>query len=170
MLIDEGFLTRKRYIYGVAGVLSITEKARRELNIILPVTEPRLDQIYHDITVTDTALYIMHRFKVSADAIETEKQMRNKDGFTQRKHMSDFIFRRNGATCCVEVELNTKSRDRFMNNIKQNYMDYDAQRWIVPQNKVKIRTMISDAQKTYPNIKIIDMEVVDDYIRQAGDK
>ena len=33
LLIDEGYLIRKRYIYGVAGLLSITEKARREFNI-----------------------------------------------------------------------------------------------------------------------------------------
>lgn len=171
LLIDEGFLTRRRYIYGVAGLLGITEKARREFNITLPVSEPRLDQIYHDIAVTDTALYIMYRGKVTADRIVTEKELRNRDGFTTRKHMADFIFTYGkNRTCCVEVELNTKAKARFMDNIKQNYLTYDYQQWIVPQDKVKIRTMIQDAQTQYPNIRIIDMEVINDYIEKARPK
>lgn len=171
LLIDEGFLTRRRYIYGVAGLLGITEKARREFNIALPVSEPRLDQIYHDIAVTDTALYIMYRGKVSARNIVTEKELKNRDGFTTRKHMVDFIFYYGkNHTCCVEVELSAKSRERFMNNIKQNYMAYDYQQWVVPRDKVKIRTMIQDAQNQYPNIRIIDMEVINDYINKARGK
>lgn len=171
LLIDEGYLIRKRYIYGVAGLLSITEKARREFSLLLPVSEPRLDQIYHDIAVTDTALYIMYAYNVSRENIITEKELRNRDGFTTRKHMVDFIFHYNGNnTCCVEVELNAKSKERFLSNVRQNYLDYNYQQWVVPQSKVKIRTMIQDALTMYPNMQIIDMEVIDDYIRQARGK
>ena len=171
LLIDAGLLSRKRYIYGVAGLLGITEKARKELNIPLPVTEPRLDQIYHDIAVTDTALYISSTYGIPLNSIISEKEMRNKEGFVSRKHMADFMFYYNGdMTCCVEVELNTKSKQRFFGNVKQNYTEYNYQYWAVPHGKVKIRTMLADAQTMYPNIGIIDMEVVNDFIRKAGGK
>lgn len=170
VLIDEGYLTRQRYIYGVAGLLAITEKARVDFDIGLPVSEPRLDQIIHDIAVTDTVIYMTNVFNIPLHNIVSEKEMRNKDGFTTRAHKADFIINQGKRTFCVEVELSTKSKNRLMNNIKQNYMSYSGQIWTVPQGKIKIRDILTEANKIYSNIKIIDMEVIDDYIRQTRGK
>lgn len=170
VLIDEGYLTRRRYIYGVAGLLSITEKARRDFDIELPVSEPRLDQIIHDIAVTDTVIYMTNVYKIPLNIIVSEKELRTQDGFTARTHKADFIINHKKHTFCVEVELSTKSKDRLMNNVRQNYMTYSGQIWTVPQGKVKIRDILEEASEIYPNIKIIDMEVIDDFIRRTARK
>lgn len=109
---------------------------------------------------------MMNVYKVPLHSIVSEKELRSKDGFTARTHKADFIINQGKRTFCVEVELSTKSKDRLMNNIKQNYMAYSGQIWTVPQGKVKIRDILAEASELYSNIRIIDMEVIDDYIRQ----
>ena len=164
-LIDGGYLMRKRYIYGVAGILSITPKAQRDFDIYLPIGEQRLDQIEHDIAVVDTVIYMIHKYKIPPELILSEKQLRHEHGFAKRKHMPDFTFTRKEKTYCVEVELSMKAKDRLQKIIKDNYLAYDYQRWVVPQSKIIIRRVLETNSKAYTNIGVIDMEVVNEYIQ-----
>jgi hypothetical protein len=163
-LIDNGYLERRRYIYGVAGLLNITNRAKKTFDIPLPIIEPRLDQIEHDIAVVDAAIYFIKKMGVSQAAIQSERELRHIQGFINRNHLSDFVFTKEEQTYCVEVELHQKARDRLEKNLRQNFMTYDVQLWLIPRGKVKIRRMVEDFSGKYPNVEVMDLEVVREFI------
>lgn len=166
-LIDNEYISRKRYIYGVSGILSITNKAKKEFDIKLPIGEIRIEQITHDIAVLDTAIYLMKTKNIERNDIISEKQIRNSLGFVQRQHLPDFVYNINDDKYCVEIELSQKSKTRLEKNIEQNYINYDYQAWIVPETKVKIIEILSDNSNKYSNIEIIKLEVINEFIKNC---
>jgi hypothetical protein len=70
------------------------------------------------------------------------------------------IFKADGITTCVEIELSVKDRSRFEKNLQDNFMTYDKQIWVVPKTGYKIRQYLSDYKDTYPNIEILDLEEI----------
>ncbi len=163
-LIGAEYLERKRYLYGISGIYSITQKAKKQFNISLPISEIRLDQIEHDVAVTDTIIYFMKDKDISKANIITEKQLRNEQGFTIRTHLPDFVYKEDGKTYCIEVELSLKAKERFEKIIKQNFMTYDIQYWIVPNSKIKIREILKNNSSKYTNIELLELESIQDYI------
>ena len=170
LLIENGYMTRNRVIYGVAGIYNITAKAKKELDIPLPISKQRLDQIAHDIAVIDTAIYLIQAGETTLAQIQTEKELRHKQGFSNRGHEPDFIYTKGGQTICVEAELSLKAKDRLMKNLKNNYLKYDVQKWVIPEHKQAIYEIVSKAGVEYPNIEIVSLETVRSAIKEgAGD-
>ena len=159
-LINAGLLSRKRIIYGVPGIYSLTASGRKLIAVPDRAEQIRIDQISHDIAVLDTAIYFNRKFGIAFSDMLTEKQLHKKDGFGVRKHRPDFVFTKDGNLFCVEVELNMKSKDRFSKNILSNFTDYYIQIWVVPDKYTNIASFLSVMKADYPNIKIIELSEV----------
>ena len=83
-----------------------------------------------------------------------------------RNHRPDFIFAKDSKTYCVEVELSLKSKDRLERNIKENFLAYDVQIWVVGEGVPKVNKILEDNKIQYPNIEIVDMEGVKKYVSE----
>jgi len=160
-LIEAGFLERKRILYGVAGIYSVTAKARAIANLPVRSEKFRVEQIPHDIAVLDTAIYF-HRVKgVPFGDMVTEKQLHSMDGFGVRKHRPDFVINREGKTYCIEIELSLKAKARLEAIIQDNFMKYDTQIWVVPDKTCKIAQILKDNQLKYKHhIYMMELEEV----------
>ena len=130
----------------------LTRKAKKLISANPRQEKIREDQVIHDIAVLDIAVHFMKYLGVTD--IKTEKQLHQEDEFTRRVHHPDFIFTDGQKTYCVEVELSLKSRARFEQNIKSNFMKYDVQTWITDNNK--IIKLLKGYKRQYPNIKVIN--------------
>ncbi len=62
--------------------------------------------------------------------------------------------------------MTQKSKTRLFNIIKDNFMDYDNQIWIVPESQSVIYRILKDNQKFYTNIQIIPLKEITDYFNQ----
>ena len=160
-LKEAGFLERKRVLYGVAGIYSLTHQARVIANLPMRSEKIRVEQIPHDIAVLDTAIYF-HRAKgIDFSDMTTEKQLHSLDGFGVRKHRPDFVFHRGEKKYCVEVELSLKAKTRMETIIQDNFMQYDYQIWIVPDKACKIYQILKDNQAQYTNhIHVLELQEV----------
>lgn len=164
ILIEAEYLKRKKYLYGVPSIYFVTPKGKKLIQSNARPEKVKIEQIVHDMTVMDTAIYFMHKESLSLNDITTEKQLHQLDGFGLRKHRPDFIYTKNNETNCVEVELSLKSKPRFESIIKDNFLDYDTQFWIVPDTQSKIKQILADNQMIYANTEIINLEEVKKYV------
>ena len=165
LLQEAGYIVRKKVIYGVAGIYFMTHRGKILIGANKRPNKIRLDNVNHDITVLDTAIYFYQKYKIDLTSIVTEKQLHIIDGFGVRKHHPDFVFEQNQEKYCVEVEQSQKSKQRLEANIKDNYANYDWQIWVIPASALKIRRNVEAYSTTYSNIKIIDLEGVQDHVR-----
>ena len=159
-LIKAGYLERKKILYGVPGIYSLTHKAKALASLPVRSEKIRVEQIPHDIAVLDTAIYFHKMKSVSYEDMTTEKQLHSMDGFGVRKHRPDFIINRNEKSYCVEVELSLKAKARLEAIIQANFMDYDHQIWIVPDKACKIYQILKGNQSNYTNIHILELQEV----------
>lgn len=164
ILIEAEYLERKKYLYGVPSIYFVTPKGKKLIQSNARPEKVKIEQIVHDMTVLDTAIYFMHKENLSLNDITTEKQLHQLDGFGMRKHRPDFIYTKNNETNCVEVEMSLKSKPRFESIIKDNFLDYDTQFWIVPDTQSKIKQILADNQMIYANTEIINLEEVKKYV------
>ncbi len=162
-LLNAGFIKREKILYGVPYIYSLTSTGKALIGVSTSNEHIRIEQITHDILVADTAVFFNRKYSLPYSDIITEKQLHRQDGFSNRKHQSDFIFNHNNKTFCVEIELTLKSKDRFKKNIIDNFNNYDYQIWIVPDLHTKIYTFLSDMSMNYPNIKIIEAKEIKTY-------
>lgn len=156
-LIDLGVLSRRKILYGIPSIYSLTPSGKSLIGITDKSENIRVEQITHDIAVLDTAIYFHSKYGVAFSSMVTEKQLHKQDGFGVRRHRPDFVFDFKDKKYCVEVELNLKSRGRFSKNIVSDFMDYDGQFWIVPDMKSKIAEFLFQMKETYPHIKMIEL-------------
>lgn len=166
LLIEAEYLERRKYLYGVPSIYFVTSKGKKLIQSNARLEKVKVEQIVHDMTVLDSAIYFMQKENLSLQDITTEKQLHQSDGFGMRKHRPDFIFTKNDETTCVEVEMTQKSKTRLFNIIKDNFMDYDNQIWIVPESQSVIYRILKDNQKFYTNIQIIPLKEITDYFNQ----
>jgi len=159
-LIQAGYIERKKVLYGVPSIYSLTNKAKLLASLPMRSEKIRVEQIPHDIAVLDTAIYFHKVKSVLFEDMITEKQLHSLDGFGVRKHRPDFIITRNGKTFCVEVELSLKAKARLEAIIQDNFMQYDYQVWIVPDKVCKIYQILEDSQSKYTNIRILELQEV----------
>ncbi|MCM1508777.1 MAG: hypothetical protein NC177_16845 [Ruminococcus flavefaciens] len=162
-LIIAEILRRQKIFYGFPSIISLTAKGKLLIGLPNKKEHIRVEQIGHDMSVADTAIYFNRKYKISFSDMTTEKQLHKKDGFGLRKHRPDFIFTAKDKTFCVEVELTLKSKDRFAKNIVSNFTDYDGQFWIVSDRNSKIAQFLLYMKESYPNIKIIELSEVKNY-------
>lgn len=166
ILIEAEYLERKKYLYGVPSIYFVTPKGKKLIQSNARPEKVKIEQIVHDMTVLDTAIYFMHKESLLLNDITTEKQLHQLDGFGMRKHRPDFIYTKNNATNCVEVEMTQKSKTRILNIIKDNFIDYDTQFWIVPESQSVIYNTIKNSQKFYTNIKIIHLTEITEHLQK----
>lgn len=159
-LIQAGYLTRQKYLYGFPSIYSLTNTGKTIIQVSKANTQIRLEQIIHDSYVTDTAIYISKKFDIPFSDITTEKELHRLDGFSNRKHRPDFVYTHNAKTICVEVELTMKAKRRFEKNITANFENYDGQLWIVPDMNCNIAKVLIEHQNIYPDISITPLDEV----------
>lgn len=170
LLIDNGYVERKHILYGVPALYFPAHKGKMLIGVSGRADKIKVDQIAHDIAVVDTAIYIHLQRKVKLKRITTEKELHKKDGFGTRKHQPDFTYRASDKNYAVEVELTAKSKERLEKNLQENFMAYDKQKWIVPRNQTKIRKVLKDNEAAYPNVEVLSLERIIDFVKNAGNK
>ena len=166
-LIEAKFLTRKKFIYGLAGIYQVTRLAQRTFGLDTFLGTVRLDQAPHDMAVVDTYLFAKGKLNLPAEAFISEKELRHEQGFITRGHVPDFLFKCNNELYCVEVELSQKGHERLEKNVADNYVKYKGQKWIVPKSNNRVIIWLKELNDKYPNIEIVDKGVIDEYIRDT---
>ena len=164
ILTEAEYIERRKYLYGVPYIYFLTAKGKSLIHVGTGAEKVKIEQIVHDRTVLDTAIYFMQKKGLSLKSITTEKQLHQLDGFGIRKHRPDFIFTKDELTYCVEVELTKKAKNRLLNIIKDNFMEYDTQIWIVPNYQTGILQILNDSKRYYDNIKIYSLQKITDYL------
>ena len=164
LLLEAGYLERKRVIYGIPGMYFLTYAGKKLMGYSVKQEKIKLEQIIHDIHVLDTVIYFVHKHNIALKDIQSEKELHQNDGFSNRKHRPDFIYTKDNKKYCVEVELTLKAKARFEKNIKDNFINYDYQTWIIPNSKVKIRQVLEDQSVKFP-LEIIELQEVTEYVK-----
>lgn len=168
ILTEAEYIERRKYLYGVPYIYFLTAKGKSLIHVGTGKEKIKIEQITHDRTVLDTAIYFMNKVGLSLQDITTEKQLHQLDGFGVRKHRPDFIFTKNELTYCVEVELTLKAKSRLLNIIKDNFMEYDVQIWIVPDSQKTILQFLKESKKLYDNIQARSLQKINDYINKIS--
>jgi len=158
VLLGAGYLSRKKYLYGIPYLYTLTHKGRIIIGANKRENKIKLEQITHDIFVIDALIFFRDRYRLNLSDIHSEKDLHIKDGFGARKHHPDFVFTYLDKTYAVEVELTPKTKSNLEKNIRDNYLTYDCQIWITDDNKV--HTLIQNFTNEYSNIKIINLGVI----------
>jgi len=166
VLIGGGYLERKKILYGIPSIYTLTHKGRVLLGFNKRQDNIRIDRIVHDIAVLDTVIYFMHKENINLTNIVSEKELNSQNGFGKRSHSPDFIFTKDHKKFCVEVELSLKAKHRIEENVKNNFLKFDFQKWIVPSSQIKISEILEDTASKYPNIEMLPLEVVSDYVKK----
>ena len=164
ILIQAGYIERRKIIYGVPSIYTLTAKGLALINKPPSVGKIRIEHITHDIAVLDSVIYFINTRNIKLSDIITEKQMHGLDGFGIRRHQPDYIFK--NINTCVEVELTLKAKSRLSKNIENNFKAYDNQIWIVPNTEHKIREILSKAKNIYTGIEIIEFEDIQNHVRE----
>ena len=167
LLIEAGYIGRKHVLYGIPSLYFVTHKGKILISSSPKPDKLKVDQIVHDIAVVDTAIYFVLKHEATLLAITTEKELHQRDGFGVRRHRPDFLFALEDKTTCVEIELTLKSKERLVKNLKDNFMAYDRQIWVVPRGQIKINKILEEQLIAYPNTEILILEEVTDYVKQA---
>ena len=165
ILIKAGYIDRKKVLYGVPSVYFLTHKGKMLIGANKRQEKIRVEKIPHDIAVVETAIYFMQKHKILSDEIMTEKQINSSAGFGERKHCPDFIIEKGGKKICVEIELSVKAKARLEKIVADNYIAYDNQIWIVAKSGLKIKKNLEHLFEKYPNIKIMKLEGVQDFVK-----
>ena len=158
LLYDTGYLSRKKYLYGIPYLYTLSHKGRILLGANKRADKIRVDRITHDIYVLEAIIFAMAKMNVTLSSIESEKELHIKDGFGVRKHQPDFVISRIGESIAFEVEMNAKAKSRMEENIRENYLKYDKQIWIT--NNSKVKALLRDFMGEYSNIEAYPLEIV----------
>jgi len=136
ILLDAGYIDRRRILYGVPYLYTLTHKGRILLGLNKREDKIRVETIRHDIYVLETVIYFVSKYQIPLQNIVSEKELHIKDGFGIRKHQPDFVINYNDKKIAVEIELNIKAKPKLEKNIKDNYLNFDNQIWLTNDNRV----------------------------------
>lgn len=165
LLVSE-IIDRQKYVYGLPSVYSLAKKGKLLLNLPNKIEKIKIEQIQHDMNVIDVAIYFMLSKNIKLEDIATEKQLHQQDGFGNRKHKPDFIYKQDNKVICVELELTSKAKNRQVQIIKDNFMQYDTQIWVIPKEQRRIFRVLGECENLYPNIETIVLEEVLNYVNE----
>ena len=163
VLLDAGYLDRKKYLYGIPYMYTLSHKGRILLGVNKREDRIRVDRITHDIYILEAIIYYVTKCGISIAEIESEKELHIKDGFGLRKHQPDFVVNGADGRIAVEVELNPKPKDRMEENIRENYLKYDRQVWIT--NNSKVKSLLRGFASEYSNIEVLRLEEVLEHVK-----
>jgi len=156
LLTDGGYLARKKYLYGIPYLYTVTHKGRILIGANKRENKIRLEQINHDVKVLDTLIYCKAKYGFSLIDMESERELHIKDGFGMRKHHPDFVFIHQGKKCAVEIELTLKAKANLEKNVRDNYLNYDKQIWFTSDKK--ILALLQKFSDEYSNMETIFLE------------
>lgn len=168
-LIEAGYIERKKVLYGVPSLYTLTYKGKTLLSKPVRKDKIKIEQITHDIGVLDTAIYFIKVKGIEASKIVTEKELHRADGFGVRKHHPDFVYEQDGKYHCVEVEITLKAVKRIEKNIEDNFMTYESQTWVIPKSELKIKNVTETSKEKYTDICTIEYEEVKRYVSGLHD-
>lgn len=157
-LIDNGFLQRKRVLYGLPALYYLTIKAKIVPEVRYYKYSLNPAEINHDIAVVDTMIYFCRHLGLAPSDFISESQLHSLDGFSNKKHRPDLVFTKEDKKCCIEVEFSEKAKARFKNNISDNFHNFDVQYWVVPKEAHKVKEMIKI--ENFPTSHILEWEVI----------
>jgi len=152
-LVDAGYLSRKKYLYGVPYLYTVAHKGRILIGANKRENKIRLEQITHDSYVLDAVIFFKEKYGLLLADIESERELHIKDGFGTRKHQPDFVFTYEGKRYAAEVELTPKAKANLEKNVRDNYLNYDNQIWVTDDTKVL--AMLQNLSNDYSNIEIL---------------
>jgi len=162
-LTEGGYLSRRKYLYGLPYLYTLPHKGRVLLGANKRTDKIRIDKITHDIYVLDTVIFYHKKHGIPLENIESEKELHIKDGFGARKHQPDFVFADGSQKSAVEIELNPKTKSLLEKNIRDNYLSYDRQIWIT--NDKKVKDLIQSFIEEYANIELMELGEILAYVR-----
>ena len=165
ILIEAGYIDRKKVLYGVPSVYFLTHKGKMLIGANKRQEKIRVEKIPHDIAVVETAIYLMLKHKVNLNEIQTEKQINSRAGFGERKHCPDFVVEKGSKKICVEIELSIKAKARLEKIVEDNYLDYDNQIWIVAKSGLKIKRNLDNLSAKYTNLRTMSLEEVQEFVK-----
>ena len=163
-LIQAGYLSRQKYMYGTPYLYTLTHKGRILLGANKRKDKIRIDRITHDIYVLESVIFYMMKYNINISDIESEKELHIKDGFGAKKHHPDFVIKIKNESIAVEIELNPKTKNRMEQNIRDNYLNFDKQVWIT--NDSKVVSLLRGFQNEYSNIEIVRLEEILENVRE----
>ena len=165
ILYESKFLNKRKFLVGTPHLYFLADDGLKALGVKKRPVNIRVDRIAHDISVIDTLIFIHKSQSIELSSFISEKQLHSIDGFKVRKHYPDFIFDMNNQKNAVEIELTLKAKDRLSKNIEDNFMNYDRQLWIIPDNEHQIKHVLNQSREKYTNIFLRNLEEVQDYVR-----
>ena len=163
VLVEAGYLSREKYLYGIPYMYTLSHKGRILLGVNKREDKIRVDRITHDIYILEAIIYYVLKDGVPFSSVESEKELHIKDGFGIRKHQPDFVVNGADGRVAVEIELSPKAKDRMEENIRENYLKYDRQIWIT--NNSKVKSLLNVFTEEYSNIEALALEDVLAYVK-----
>jgi len=79
LLFDAWYLNRKKYLYGIPYMYTLSHKGRILLGVNKREDKIRVDRITHDIYIIEAIIYYVRKYGVSLAEIESEKELHIKD-------------------------------------------------------------------------------------------
>ena len=162
LLVEAGYLERKKLLYGVPYLYTVSHKGRMLIGVNKRADTLRIERIMHDSHVLDSVIFFLGTMNIGLDAIISEKEMHVSDGFGHHRHYPDFVINAPLGAIAVEVEIALKSKERLEKNIRTNYMDFDFQYWVLGDNP-KLNALIKGFQGEYSNLSAIKLDAVVNY-------
>ncbi len=162
-LLVAGYMERQKILYGVPYLYFLTPKGKALIGAPKYKEKIRIDQIRHDLAVVNTAIYFHEKLNIPYENILSEKELHRLDGFSNRKHRPDLVFTDGSKNICAEVELSLKAKERLKRNIKDNFMNYDLQIWVVPSLQHKITAILQEEKNSYTDIEILELKEIEHY-------
>lgn len=166
VLIENKLLERKKHLYGVPYLYTISHKGRMLIGVNKRADTVRLDRIKHDFLVLDTAIFLMKQQHIDIEHISTEKELHIQDGYSARRHRPDFLIKKDNQTIAVEIELSLKERTRLEKNIRENYLNYDSQIWVVNYEDLRVYRAVNSFKSEYTNMYLLNKKEVEEYSRK----
>ncbi|AEE98005.1 hypothetical protein [Mahella australiensis] len=166
MLIDARYLKRLYTMYGVPAVYITTSRGKKMAGLdtmLSPVSNVSPVSIRHDICVVDAAIYLAQLLNVSFSEMQTEREIRKKQGYELPEHVPDIVISAQGI--CVEVELTQKTDNRLKKIISDEYRKYDRVIYVVPNASGQLYRKIKNIANNYPTVEIIELEVIEKYAK-----
>lgn len=160
-LLVAGYIDRKKILYGLPCLYFLTQKGKVLISAPKYTEKIRIEQIKHDLAVVDTAIYLHQKLGIPYRCMVSEKQLHRADGFAKRRHRPDFVLTDEAQkTICAEIELSLKAKERLQKNVKDNFLNYDLQIWVVPSMQHKIALLLKTEQAAYNDIEILELSEV----------
>jgi hypothetical protein len=166
MLIDARYLKRLYTIYGVPAIYITTSRGKKMAGLdtmLSPVSNVSPVSIRHDMCVVDAAIYLTQLLDVSFSEMQTEREIRKKQGYGLPEHVPDIVIP--AQDICVEVELTQKTDNRLEKIMSDEYRKYDRVIYVVPNASGQLYRKIKNIADNYPTVEIIELEAVQKYAK-----